>query len=271
MSTPLLEIRNLHASIPGREILSGIDLGINEGEIHVVMGPNGSGKSTLANVIMNHPAYEVTEGELIFDGEDILEESTDERARRGLFMTFQSPLEVAGITVENFIRSAMISITGEKPRYIDFRKAMKEKMGLLKMNKSYAQRYLNQGFSGGERKKNEMLQMLMLNPRLAILDETDSGLDVDAVKTVSDGLENFLADKSRSVLIITHHTAILNEIVPDFVHILMNGKIVANGDASLMHRVVQEGFAWLSQGESSDADLNGTATTAAVENVAKEG
>lgn len=237
----LLKIENLRTQVEDKDILKGLDLTINTGEIHVIMGPNGAGKSTLANAIMGNPTYAVTEGRVFFEGEDITEEAVDERARRGIFMSFQSPLEIPGITVENFLRTAKATISGEPQKALAFRKLLKEKMDELGMDVSYASRYLNDGFSGGEKKKNEILQMAILDPKLAILDETDSGLDVDAVKIVSEGVGKFFRD-DNAILVITHHNKILNNLKPDFVHILVDGKIVETGGSELVEEIERNGF-----------------------------
>ena len=237
----LLRVENLHVSVEGKEILKGIDLTINKGEIHVVMGTNGAGKSTLANAIMGNPVYEVTEGTITFDGEDITDEAVNDRAKAGIFMSFQNPIAIPGITVENFIRTAKATVTGENVRALAFKKELKTKMDELSFDASYAQRYVNEGFSGGERKKNEILQMSVLNPKLAMLDETDSGLDVDAVRIVSDGVDRFHR-KDNAVLIITHHNSILQKLKPDFVHVLIDGRIVKTGDASLVAEIESKGY-----------------------------
>ena len=237
----LLKIENLKTQVEDKAILKGLDLTINRGEIHVIMGPNGAGKSTLANSIMGNPKYEVTEGHIYFEGEEITEEAVDERARRGIFMSFQAPLEIQGITVENFLRTAKTTISGQQQKALAFRKLMKEKMDALGMDASYATRYLNDGFSGGEKKKNEILQMAILEPKLAILDETDSGLDVDAVKIVSEGVANFF-NGENSILVITHHNKILNNLQPDFVHILVDGRIVETGGPELVEVIERDGF-----------------------------
>lgn len=237
----LLRVENLHVAVEEKEILKGIDLTINTGEIHVVMGTNGAGKSTLANAIMGNPAYTVTEGKIVFDGKDITEDAVNDRAKAGIFMSFQSPISIPGITVENFIRTAKTTITGEQQRALAFKKELKSKMDELSFDSSYAQRYVNDGFSGGERKKNEILQMSILNPKLAMLDETDSGLDVDAVRIVSEGVSRF-HNENNAVLIITHHNSILQKLKPDFVHILINGRIVKTGDASLVAEIEQQGY-----------------------------
>jgi Fe-S cluster assembly ATP-binding protein len=243
MMKKLLEIKDIYAEAEGNEILKGLNLTVNKGEVHVIMGPNGAGKSTLVNVVMGHPKYKVTGGDIYFEGEKITNLKTDERARKGLFLSFQSPEEVPGITVEGLLRSARSAANGGKPlKLMAFRKELKEKLELLQFDESYATRYLNVGFSGGEKKKNEIIQMLMLNPKLAILDETDSGLDVDAVKIVSSGVNKF-KNAENAVLIITHNTKILEDLKPDFVHIVLDGRIVKTGDASLVEEVNKNGFA----------------------------
>ncbi|MCR1899343.1 Fe-S cluster assembly ATPase SufC [Irregularibacter muris] len=247
MKDTLLKIQNIKASVEDKEILKGINLTINKGEVHVIMGPNGAGKSTLANVLMNHPNYKVGQGEIFFKGEDITHLQTDERARRGMFLSFQYPEEVPGITVENFLRTAKASISGKPVRLLAFKKALQEKMELLDMKPEYAQRYLNEGFSGGEKKKNEILQMTILEPDLAILDETDSGLDVDAVKVVSQGIQMY-SKEDNAVLIITHHKKLLEHIKPDFVHILLDGKISMTSDSSLVDKIEAQGYQWVREG-----------------------
>ncbi|MCD8348704.1 MAG: Fe-S cluster assembly ATPase SufC [Lachnospiraceae bacterium] len=242
MTEKLLQVKNLSVRVEEKEILHGIDLQIGRGETHVLMGPNGAGKSTLGYALMGNPAYEVTGGEILFDGKDLSELSVAERAKAGLFLSFQNPLEVPGITLSNFIRSALEQRTGERIRLWDFRKELEAKMEVLQMDKSYAKRDLNVGFSGGEKKKAEILQLLMMKPSLAILDETDSGLDVDAVRTVSRGVEEYQKDKDGSLLIITHSTRILEALHVDVTHVLVDGKIVAEGDASLVDEINEKGF-----------------------------
>lgn len=241
MAEKLLEIRDLHAGVEDKEILKGLDLSINKGEVHVILGPNGSGKSTLMNIIMGHPKYQVTSGTMTFEGEDMSSLKTFERARKGLFLSFQTPEEIPGITVENMIRTARQAITGEKVKLLPFRKELKAAMQELKMKPEYAQRYLNVGFSGGEKKRNEILQLLMLQPKLALLDETDSGLDVDAVQLVSEGVAKFHNEKN-SCLIITHNTRILEKLKVDKVHVLMDGRIVEEGGAELIEDINSRGF-----------------------------
>lgn len=244
MSKNLLTIKDLSARVGDKEILKNINLNINYGEVHVIMGPNGSGKSTLANVILNNPQYETTSGDILLDGESIMDLSTDKRAKKGVFMSFQNPMEVSGISVENFIRSAKIAKTDENIGFLEFREELEDNMDILEFDHGYSSRYLNVGFSGGEKKKNEILQMLMLQPKLAILDETDSGLDVDAVRTVSKGVREFL-NENNSVIVITHHKEILKEVKPDFVHVIMDGSIVKEGSSELLDQIEEKGFNWI--------------------------
>ncbi|NLJ83742.1 MAG: Fe-S cluster assembly ATPase SufC [Halanaerobiaceae bacterium] len=241
MGENLLEIKNLRATVEGKEILKGINLKVNKGEIHVIMGPNGAGKSTLANVIMGDPTYEITGGEITFQGESINELEVDKRARKGIFLSFQYPEEIPGISVENFLRTAKAAVTGEEQGIFQFRKLLLEKMAMLDMKEEYAGRYLNHGFSGGEKKKNEILQMAMLEPVLAILDETDSGLDIDAIRIVTEGIRK-IASEENSFLIITHYNRILDYLDADYVHILMYGRIVKSGDISLAKEIEESGF-----------------------------
>ena len=241
MSNKLLDIKNLHVNVEDKEILKGIDLTINKGEIHVIMGPNGSGKTTTANAILSNPLYNKVEGNIKFESEDITNLKTDEIARKGVFMSFQLPEEIPGISVTNFLKSAKGKITGKPTKVFEFKDELRKYMEELKMNPEYAGRSLNVGFSGGEKKKNEILQMLVLNPKLAILDETDSGLDVDAIRTVSKGIEMF-KNENNAVLIITHNTKIIKSLKVDYVHILVNGKIVKTGNQSLAAEIEEEGY-----------------------------
>lgn len=241
MSNKLLEINDLHVDAGSKEILKGINLKINKGEIHVIMGPNGSGKTTTANAILNNPAYSKKQGSIFFEGNDITNLKTDEIARKGIFMSFQLPEEIPGITVTNFLKYAKNKITGQPVKIFKFKDEIKKHMNELQMKPEYAERNLNVGFSGGEKKKNEILQMLVLNPKLAILDETDSGLDVDAIRTVSKGIEMF-KNKENAVLIITHNTKILQNLEPDYVHILVNGKIVKTGNRELAKEIEENGY-----------------------------
>lgn len=238
----LLKVQGLTVTAEDTELLHGAELTIGEGETHVLMGPNGAGKSTLGSTIMGSPEYTVTGGSIFFDGEDITKESADKRAKRGLFISFQNPIEIGGITLSDFMRTALEQITGKRIKLFDFRKRLYAAMDILEMDHSYADRDLNVGFSGGEKKKAEILQLLMLRPRLAILDETDSGLDVDAVKTVSKGIEEYLKSCGGSLLIITHNTKILEAINVDRTHIIVSGRIVAEGGAELVDDVNRGGF-----------------------------
>ncbi|MBI9048423.1 MAG: Fe-S cluster assembly ATPase SufC [Anaerolineaceae bacterium] len=245
-----LVITNLHVSVEGNEILKGFNLAIKQGEVHAIMGPNGTGKSTLAYTLMGHPAYEITKGSVTFDGKNLLELEPDERSRLGLFLAFQYPIAIPGVTVANFLRVALNA--RRKQQNPDdkgfpipaFRKLLKEKMALLKMDNSFAGRYLNEGFSGGEKKRAEILQMATLEPRIAILDETDSGLDIDALRIVSEGV-NTLRGPELGILLITHYQRILNYIRPDFVHVMYNGQIVESGGAELALKLEEEGYDWV--------------------------
>lgn len=245
-----LVIENLHASINGQEILKGVNLTVRQGEVHALMGPNGTGKSTLAYTLMGHPAYEVTEGRVLFKGVNILELGADERSHLGLFLAFQYPVAIPGVSVANFLRTAINA--QRKARNPDdkgisipeYRKLLKEKMDLLQMDHSFASRYLNDGFSGGEKKRAEVLQMAALNPEIAIMDETDSGLDIDALRIVSEGV-NTLRGPNLGILVITHYQRILNYIKPEFVHIMMDGRIIESGGPELALRLEEHGYNWL--------------------------
>ena len=241
MSEKLLEIKDLHVNAEDKEILKGIDLKVNKGEIHVIMGPNGSGKTTTANAILNNPVYTKTNGYIEFEGENINDLKTDEIARKGIFMSFQLPEEIPGVSVTNFLKYAKNKATGEPVKIFKFKDELKKYMEELNMNPKNMERSLNVGFSGGEKKKNEILQMLVLNPKLAILDETDSGLDVDAIRTVSKGIEMF-KNENNAVLIITHNTKILHSLKPDYVHVLVDGKIVKTGGPELASEIENEGY-----------------------------
>ena len=241
MENQLLEINDLYVTAEDKEILKGINLKINKGEIHVIMGPNGSGKTTTANAILNNPMYKKEKGSIYFAGEDITNEKTDEIARKGIFMSFQLPEEIPGVSVTNFLKYAKNKITGKTVKIFEFKDELKKYMEELNMNPKNMERSLNVGFSGGEKKKNEILQMLVLNPKLAILDETDSGLDVDAIRTVSKGIEMFKND-NNGVLIITHNTKILANLKVDYVHVLVDGKLVTTGPEELAYDIEKNGY-----------------------------
>ncbi|MBX6364163.1 MAG: Fe-S cluster assembly ATPase SufC [Gemmatimonadetes bacterium] len=248
MSEPLLTISNLHAIIAedGTEILKGVDLEIAPGRIHAIMGPNGSGKSTLSKVLTGHPAYEVTEGEVWFKGRNLLEMEVDERARAGLFLAFQYPVDIPGVSIANFLRAAVQARRGEEVDIFDFQEELLDRMRLLEMDPAFASRNVNEGFSGGEKKRNEILQLAMLRPDLAIMDETDSGLDIDALKVVSDGVNALHRERPESAfLLITHYQRILNYIQPDVVHVMVQGRIVESGGPDLAQRLEEQGYeAW---------------------------
>jgi Fe-S cluster assembly ATP-binding protein len=242
----MLKIENLRVEIDGQEIVKGLDLEVGEGEIHAIMGPNGSGKSTLANVLMGHPRYEVTGGSITFRGEDVFELEPDERAKLGMFLAFQSPSEVPGVSVANFLRTAVNSVREEELSPMDMYRLLQEKMKVMQMDPKFAERYLNEGFSGGEKKRNEILQMLMLDPKLAIMDETDSGLDIDALQVVAKGV-NELRGPEFSAVIITHYQRILRYIEPDRVHVMLDGRIVTSGGKDLAHELEDKGYEWVRQ------------------------
>ncbi|HAV01182.1 MAG: Fe-S cluster assembly ATPase SufC [Lachnospiraceae bacterium] len=238
----LLEVKGLCVSVEDNEILSDINLSIGKGETHVLMGPNGAGKSTLGNALMGNPSYRITAGRIYFNGLDIKDDTPDKRAKAGMFMSFQNPLEVPGISLSSFIRNAIIQQSGQKIKLTEFRKSLASNMELLNFDSSYKDRDLNVGFSGGEKKKAEILQLLMLKPGFAILDETDSGLDVDAVRTVSEGIREYQKKKDGALLIITHSTRILDSLKVDHTHILVKGRIVESGDSSLVEEINKNGF-----------------------------
>jgi Fe-S cluster assembly ATP-binding protein len=242
-----LEIRDLHVSVETetglQEILRGVDLTVKQGETHAIMGPNGSGKSTLAYSVAGHPKYKITSGTVTLDGQDVLAMTVDERARAGLFLAMQYPVEVPGVSVSNFLRTAATAVTGEAPKLRTWVKDVKSEMSALEMDQAFAERNVNEGFSGGEKKRHEILQMRLLKPKIAILDETDSGLDVDALRVVSEGVNRTRAEGDVGVLLITHYTRILRYIKPDFVHVFVNGKIVEEGGAELADKLENEGYA----------------------------
>ena len=246
--TSVLEIKNLHVEIDGKEILKGVDLTLKQGEIHAVMGPNGTGKSTLAQAIMGHPRYEVTQGEVILDGEDVLEMEVDERSQAGLFLGMQYPSEISGVTTSDFLRSAINAQReeGDEINLMQFIKKLDKNMEYLEIDQDMATRYLNEGFSGGEKKRNEILQLMMLEPKFGILDEIDSGLDIDALKVVSKGINKLRGEQFGS-LIITHYQRLLNYISPDHVHVMMRGRIVKSGGKELSERLEAEGYDWIKE------------------------
>ncbi|MFC4387125.1 Fe-S cluster assembly ATPase SufC [Gracilibacillus marinus] len=248
MASSTLEIKDLHVEIEGQEILKGVNLTIKGGEFHAVMGPNGTGKSTLASAIMGHPKYEVTKGQILLDGEDVLEMEVDERAKAGLFLAMQYPSEISGVTTSDFLRSSVNAHReeGDEISLMKFIKEMDSAMDYLEMDKNMAQRYLNEGFSGGEKKRNEILQLMMIQPAIAILDEIDSGLDIDALKIVSKGI-NKMRGEDFGCLIITHYQRLLDYITPDHVHIMMQGRVVKSGGPELAHRLEAEGYDWIKQ------------------------
>ncbi len=246
----MLEIRNLHASVEGKQILCGIDLAIADGEVHAIMGPNGSGKSTLANVLVGREGYKVTQGEVLYRGRDLFELAPEERAREGLFLAFQYPVEIPGVTNSYFLKASLNELRkyrGEDPLdAIDFLELVREKLRALDMDESFLNRAVNHGFSGGEKKRNEILQMALLEPRMAVLDETDSGLDIDALRVVANGV-NALRDPARSVLAITHYQRLLEYLIPDYTHVLLGGRIVKSGDRSLALELEKRGYTWIEQ------------------------
>ncbi len=256
----MLEIKNLHAVVEedGSEILKGVNLNIGRGQIHAIMGPNGSGKSTLSKVVAGHPAYEVTEGKVLYDGEDILELDPEERAHLGIFLAFQYPVEVPGVTNKTLLRQAYNTIAKEQGREeldpIQFEDYVKERLEIVDMNPQFLDRSINSGFSGGEKKRNEIFQMAVLNPKLSFLDETDSGLDIDALKVVARGI-NYLAEEDNAVVLVTHYQRILDYVVPDHVHVMIDGKIAKSGDKQLAVKLEEEGYDWLT--DLASVSVNG--------------
>src|SRR3954451_23413177 len=242
-----LEIKDLHVRIEEREILRGVDLNISRGEIHALMGPNGSGKSTLANTLLGHPSYEITEGTIAFKGEDITEAEPHERAKAGLFLAFQYPVSIPGVSVANFLRMAINAKRDEPIQVKEFRNELQHAIELLDVDKTFTSRHLNDGFSGGEKKRAEILQMAMLEPEIAVLDETDSGLDIDALRTVAEGVAKLHAEQGMGALIITHYQRILHYVKPEFVHVMMDGRIVMDGGEELVERLEREGYETIRQ------------------------
>ncbi len=246
MGSALLQVKNLHVTVQDKEILKGVDFSINEGEVHALMGPNGSGKSTLSNALMGHPRYKITQGSVIYKGEDITNLSADQRARKGMFLAFQYPTSIPGVSVTNFLRTILKAVRGKEIPVKEFRQELKQKMERLEMRESFAGRYVNEGFSGGEKKRLETLQMSLLEPTLAILDETDSGLDIDALRIVSEGI-NHLRAPHRGMLVITHYQRLLNYVKPDVVHVLVNGRIEKTGGKELALELESKGYDWIEE------------------------
>ncbi|MFN8671004.1 MAG: Fe-S cluster assembly ATPase SufC [Candidatus Sericytochromatia bacterium] len=246
MSQDFLVIEDLYVSVDDKEILKGVNLKIGKGETHALMGPNGSGKSTLSNVIMGHPKYKITKGAIYFNGENIVEMTPDQKARKGIFLAFQYPIAISGVRVFNFLKNMMESVQGKDISVADFRKTLKEKSKMLDFKSSFIKRYLNEGFSGGEKKRHEILQMALFEPKLALLDETDSGLDVTALKIVCDGI-NKIINPEMSTIIITHYKRMLEYVRPQYVHVIMDGKIVKSGGEELVEKIDSEGYDWLKE------------------------
>ncbi|MBI5267991.1 MAG: Fe-S cluster assembly ATPase SufC [candidate division Zixibacteria bacterium] len=244
--TPLLVLKDVHVEVEGKEVVAGVSLTINAGETHAIMGPNGSGKSSLSNALMGHPSYKITRGDVSLAGRSILAMSADERSRAGLFLAFQYPLAIPGVTVANFMRTALMAHRGKDADMSDFRKLFKAEMAALSIDEKFATRYVNDGFSGGEKKRIEILQLSMLQPKMAILDETDSGLDIDALKTVSQGINRF-HNKSNGILLVTHYQRLLDYVKPDFVHVMMSGQFVKSGGAELALKLEDLGYDWVSE------------------------
>lgn len=242
----ILQIKDLHVEIEGKEILKGINMKLELGKVNALMGPNGSGKSTLANVIMGHPGYKITQGKILFNGEDITNLKPNERAKKGLFLSFQYPQEVSGVTISNFLRTSLNNLKEQKIGVMEFHTLLNEKLKLLNMPEEFSERYLNEGFSGGEKKKSEILQLSILNPKLAILDETDSGLDIDALRIVSEGINSFM-NENKCILIITHYKRILEYLTPNKLFIMINGKIIKEGGAKLVDTLEKEGYGWIEE------------------------
>jgi len=240
----LFEFKDIHVAVEGKEVVRGVSLAIRPGEIHAIMGKNGSGKSSLSNALAGHPAYEITSGSVTLDGRDLMDMEADERSRAGLFLAFQYPVAIPGVSVSNFLRTALQAHRGKDADMTDFRRLLKSEMKALGVDEVFATRYLNDGFSGGEKKRIEILQMSVLNPRMAILDETDSGLDIDALKTVSEGINRFHSD-SNGILLVTHYQRLLNYIKPDYVHVMMDGQLVKSGGPELALKLEELGYEWV--------------------------
>ena len=246
----MLEVKDLRVKVAGKEILKGVNLSVPAGEVHVIMGPNGSGKSTLSNTIMGHPSYEIVSGDILLQGRSVLNDAPDERARAGMFLSFQYPTAIPGVTVTNFLRTSLKNIRGAEVPVKAFRMELKEAMKELQMDPAFAARYVNEGFSGGEKKRHEILQMSLIKPKLALLDETDSGLDIDALRVISEGIDR-LRDPGRSMLLVTHYQRMLNYITLDKVHVFMDGRVVESGERDLVEKLETQGYDWLRPGVAS--------------------
>jgi Fe-S cluster assembly ATP-binding protein len=250
----LFEFRDIHVEVEGKEVVKGLSMTIKKGEVHAIMGPNGSGKSSLSNALMGHPGYSITKGEAWLDGKNLLEMEADERSRAGLFLAFQYPLAIPGVTVANFMRAAVQSQRGKDADMSDFRKWFKSEMDALQIDHSFATRYLNDGFSGGEKKRVEILQMAMLKPKVAMLDETDSGLDIDALKTVAEGINRYHTEEN-GVMLVTHYQRLLNYVKPDYVHVMYDGRIVQSGGPELALKLEDEGYDWITKKSPQKAEV----------------
>lgn len=251
---PLFEFKDIHVEVEGKEVVKGVSLTINKGEIHAIMGKNGSGKSSLSNALMGHPSYRITKGEAYLNGENIIEMEADERSRAGIFLAFQYPLAIPGVTVANFLRAALKAHRGPDADMSDFRKLFKDEMDALSVDHAFATRYLNEGFSGGEKKRIEILQMSMLNPRVALLDETDSGLDIDALKTVAEGINRF-HNEEKGILLVTHYQRLLNYVKPHYVHVMMDGRLVKTGGPELALKLEDSGYDWIEKEIAQKAEV----------------
>ncbi|HKK20213.1 MAG TPA: Fe-S cluster assembly ATPase SufC [candidate division Zixibacteria bacterium] len=251
---PMFEFKDVHVEVEGKEVVRGVSLTILPGEVHAIMGPNGSGKSSLSNALMGHPSYRITKGEVMLDGKNLMEMESDERSRAGLFLAFQYPLAIPGVTVANFLRAALKSHRGPDADMSDFRKLLKSEMDALGIDQVFATRYLNDGFSGGEKKRIEILQMSVLNPKMALLDETDSGLDIDALKKVAEGINRFHSE-NNGLLLVTHYQRLLNYVKPDFVHVMMSGEFVKSGGPELALKLEDAGYDWVGEEHQQKAEV----------------
>ncbi len=252
---PVFEFKDIHVEVEGKEVVRGVSMKVYPGDVHAIMGPNGSGKSSLSNALMGHPLYKITKGEAYIDGKNLLEMSADERSRAGLFLAFQYPLAIPGVTVANFMRAALQAHRGKDADMSDFRKLFLAEMKALSIDKTFATRYLNDGFSGGEKKRVEILQMIMLQPKMALLDETDSGLDIDALKTVAEGINRYHNDEN-GVLLVTHYQRLLNYIKPDYVHVMFKGQLVKSGGPELALKLEEKGYDWIEQEVNQAAEVS---------------